>query len=139
MAFNLGQRIRVSSKHADIDERKGPFNSITEALNANSPTSREKGRTVYIIENGKVVEYWFEAGTADSDLVKKTQEGSAYVTTIFKSVTMSDIGAEESETEEAITQKLATWIENQNFVIPEGEIWAFELEREGTDDAREKQ
>lgn len=138
MAFNLGQRIRVSSKHADIDERKGPFNSITEALNANSPTSREKGRTVYIIENGKVVEYWFEAGTADSDLVKKTQEGSAYVTTIFKSVTMSDIGAEESETEEVITQKLATWIENQNFVIPEGEIWAFELEREGTDDNSDK-
>ena len=138
MAFNLGQRIRVSSKHANIDERYGPFASITEALNANSLASREKGRTVYIEEGGKVVEYWFEAGTADSDLVKKNNGGSAYVTTIFKSATMSDIGAEESETEEAITQKLATWIENQNFVIPEGEIWAFELERKGTDDGSDK-
>ena len=133
MAFNLGQRIRVSSKHADIDERKGPFNSITEALNANSPTSREKGRTVYIIENGKVVEYWFEAGTADSDLVKKTQGGSGDLTPVFKTATMTDIGASESETQDDIDQKFATWIESQGFVIPQGEIWFFELLREGSD------
>lgn len=134
MAFNLGQRIRVSSKHADIDERKGPFNSITEALIANSPASREKGRTVYIIENGKVVEYWFEAGTADSDLVKKTQGGSGDLTPIFKTATMTDIGASESETQDDIDQKFATWIESQGFVIPQGEIWFFELLREGSKD-----
>ena len=139
MSFDLSQRIRVSSKHANIDERYGPYASITEALGANSLASRGQGRVFGIIENGKVVDYWFPTNdVTDNALEKKNDGGSAYVTTIFKSVTMSDIGAEESETEEAITQKLATWIENQNFVIPEGEIWAFELEREGTDDASDK-
>ena len=134
MAFNLGQKIRVSSKHADIDERKGPFNSITEALNANSSASRDIGRTVYIIENNKVVEYWFEAGTADSDLVKKTQGGSGELKPVFITTTMTDIQALESETQEAIDQKFATWIGSQGFVIPEGEIWFFELLREGSDE-----
>ena len=135
MAFNLGQRIRVSSKHANIDERYGPFNSITEALNANSLASREKGRTVYIEEEGKVVEYWFEAGTADSDLVRKTGGDSVGdVKPMFIEVTMLDIGASESETEDNIKQKLSDWIEAQGFEIPAGEIWFFELEREGSDE-----
>ena len=139
MSFDLSQRIRVSSKHANIDERYGPYTSVTAALVANSLASRAQGRVFGIIENGKVVDYWFPTSdVTDSALEKKKEGGVSYITTIFKSATMSDIGAEESETEEAITQKLATWIENQNFVIPEGEIWAFELEREGTDDNSDK-
>ncbi len=47
----------------------GPFNSLEEALN--EPSTRFKGLTVGVIEDGSVVEYWWKDGLTDEDLVLK--------------------------------------------------------------------
>ena len=54
----------------------------------------------------------------------------------FIDVTMSDIGAEESDTEDEIKQKLANWIlQNPNIEIGEKELIYFDLHREGDDNS----
>ena len=56
----------------NIDKRKSIYNSIDEALKAIPITNRNVGLTIPIYNGIKVVEYWWEKGIKDSDLVKKT-------------------------------------------------------------------
>lgn len=55
----------------NIDKRKSIYTSTSEALKAIPITNRNVGLTVPIYNGIKVVEYWWEKGIKDSDLVKK--------------------------------------------------------------------
>lgn len=56
---------------ADVDYVYGPYTSIQEALNKIPLKARTIGITIGIIENSKIVEYWFKNGITDSDLILK--------------------------------------------------------------------
>lgn len=55
----------------NIDKRKSIYSSIDEALKAIPITNRNVGLTIPIYNGIKIVEYWWEKGIKDSDLVKK--------------------------------------------------------------------
>lgn len=55
----------------DIDERKSIYSSTSEALKAIPITNRNVGLTISVYDGTKVVEYWWQKGIKDSDLVKK--------------------------------------------------------------------
>lgn len=61
----------IGSPVSSIDALYGPYNSINEALLAIPLNRRKKGRTIGIIKDNKVIEYWWESGLTDNDLVKK--------------------------------------------------------------------
>ena len=73
----LNQQIRNTSVDKngnptiDIDERKSIYSSIDEALKSIPITNRNVGLTIPIYNGVKIVEYWWEKGIKDSDLVKK--------------------------------------------------------------------
>jgi hypothetical protein len=69
--FNLSKRIRLSNPAANIDSTYGPYNSVSEANTAVNQLLRVIGRTVIINVAGTAVEYWWESGVEDSDLVEK--------------------------------------------------------------------
>lgn len=74
--------------YPNIDYMYGPYNSLEEAYAALSQqtdnigaTALVKGKTVGVIEDGKITEYWFKSDPADAtagykitDLVKKNAE-----------------------------------------------------------------
>ena len=74
----LNQQIRNTSVDKNgrptisIDERKSIYTNISEALKAIPITNRNVGLTISIYNGIKVVEYWWEKGIKDSDLVEKT-------------------------------------------------------------------
>lgn len=70
--FDIMNRIRVGTQCANVDALYGPYNSREEALEAVTMRRRVIGRTLGIIENGSVVEYWWQSGIEDADLVSKT-------------------------------------------------------------------
>lgn len=73
----LNQQIRNESVDKngrptiDIDERKSIYKSISEALKAIPITNRNVGLTISIYNGTKIIEYWWEKGIKDSNLVKK--------------------------------------------------------------------
>ena len=69
--FNISKRIRLSNPAANIDSTYGPYNSVSEANTAVLQALRVIGRTVIIDVAGTAVEYWWESGVEDSDLVEK--------------------------------------------------------------------
>jgi hypothetical protein len=68
--FNLSNKIKIVNPVANIDDDYGPYNSIGDAETAIPSIIRKGGKTVGILESGKVVEYWWEDDTA-TILVKK--------------------------------------------------------------------
>lgn len=72
--------IRILSKSADLDERYGPWDSITEA-NSNIPLSvREPGLTIGIyIDTNVIKEYWYNGGILSTNLVPKNEAGEVVV------------------------------------------------------------
>jgi len=71
MSFNLAQPVLITNASSNVDFNYGPFNSVAAANAAVIGDLREKGRTVGILVGGSVVEYWWESGITDSDLVVK--------------------------------------------------------------------
>ena len=57
-----------------LDARYGPWLTTTEAKERIAKEFRQKGLTIGVIESLKVVEYWWEEGVEDEDLVLKAQE-----------------------------------------------------------------
>ena len=66
-------KLRILSKSSDIDERYGPWESVSQA-NQNIPLKvREPGLTVGIYtSNNTVTEYWYNGGTFSTNLVIKS-------------------------------------------------------------------
>lgn len=69
--FDVLNTMRRVKPYADIDGLKGPFNSVQEGLDATRDL-RLEGKSFYVLENGKRVEYVFEGGIEDSNLVRVT-------------------------------------------------------------------
>ena len=72
--FDLSNRIRVLNPCSNIDHYYGPYESIEAAKTTlagfmRSDASKEllKGRTIGIIEDNKVVEYWWQYIPAEGD------------------------------------------------------------------------
>ncbi|TFF34380.1 hypothetical protein [Mucilaginibacter psychrotolerans] len=60
------------------------YNSVEDALNA-VPESLRFGKTVGVLIDGVVVEYWFKEGITDEDLIIKSTGGSGIVDAYTKS------------------------------------------------------
>ena len=74
--FNLANQIFIVNPAANVDSTYGPYNNLAEANAAIVSGLRVIGRTVGIITAGAVVEYWWESGITDSDLVVKSAGGT---------------------------------------------------------------
>ena len=70
-SFDLSVNVRNANPSANIDYYYGTYNSLEEACQNVPQEVRLKGKTVGIIENGNVVEYWWKSGVRDEDLVIK--------------------------------------------------------------------
>lgn len=71
MSFELPFGYKQTTASANVDAMYGPYISLTAARTNVLAALRSIGRTVGIIESGKIVEYWWQEGTADNQLVKK--------------------------------------------------------------------
>lgn len=62
-SFNLGNQISLKNKNSNIDRDYGPYEgkSLTEIGQLLKDTI-QIGKTIGVIENGKVVEYWWQEG-----------------------------------------------------------------------------
>lgn len=69
--FNIANQIDVRDVNSNIDLLYGPYRSVAEALLAIPINRRALGRTLGVIENCSVVEYWWKSGLTDDDLVTK--------------------------------------------------------------------
>ena len=70
-SFDLSVNVRNANPSANIDYYYGTYESKAAACAAVPLAVRMIGKTVGIIENGAVVEYWWKSGVADEDLVLK--------------------------------------------------------------------
>lgn len=71
MSLNLTRGLEVKGKYSNIDYLYGPYNSPAQAKVKIPESQRGIGLTVGVIVDGKVIEYWWQKGTTDSDLVLK--------------------------------------------------------------------
>jgi hypothetical protein len=70
----IGNQLQLGRKVASLDAKYGPYNSLNDAQHALGENGMDViavGLTVGIIEEGKVVEYWWQGGTDVAHLVKK--------------------------------------------------------------------
>ena len=72
--YNLAKRIDVREVSSNIDALYGPYISIESACLSIPINRRALGRTVAILEDGSVTEYWWKSGTNDEDLVQKIEQ-----------------------------------------------------------------
>ena len=75
MSYDITQKVKVTNPASNVDwyygGDNGYWNSIEEAL-LNVPREvRQIGKTIAILDNGSVAEYWWKSGIEDSDLVLK--------------------------------------------------------------------
>ena len=73
----IGNQIQLGRKTASIDAKYGPYASLQaaqEILGENGMDVITVGLTVGIVEDGNIVEYWWQGGTALSNLVKKFEK-----------------------------------------------------------------
>lgn len=76
--YNLASQIKMSNKSSSVDYFYGPYDSVSEAKSAIEPALRGIGRTIGIVENGIVVEYWWQKNDAGVyDFIPKTLGGVA--------------------------------------------------------------
>ena len=75
MSYDITQKVKVTNPASNVDWYYGGENGYWESLEqacTNVPKElRQIGKTIAILENGSVVEYWWKSGIEDSDLVLK--------------------------------------------------------------------
>ena len=101
MNVELKEQVRVAAYDAnDVpaispDERIRVYTSKEHVCHCIPITNRSLGLTVPILEDGKTVEYWFEKGIRDADLVLKHNSsiGDEYIfdDNVFKVVSLDQI------------------------------------------------
>lgn len=79
MALELPFGYKQTTASANVDEAYGPYQSLAAARAAVPIGLRALGRVVGIIESGKVVDYIWESGIQDSDLVLKVTKDDTKV------------------------------------------------------------
>lgn len=76
-SFNLGNQITLKNKNSNIDRDYGPYEGKTLAEIAALLTDTiQIGKTIGVIESGKVVEYWWQPEGDGYAFVKKGVSGS---------------------------------------------------------------
>ena len=71
-SFNLVSQVMIQGSSANIDYLYGPYDSIDAALAKISNLQRQAGKTVGIITEGKVEEYWLQPNASgELEFVKK--------------------------------------------------------------------
>lgn len=76
MAIILNDNLQIQS-NKNIDNRYGPYDSLSTAVSTISGFQRSRGLTIGIIETDLLKEYWFKDGVTDNDLIEKTTSGGA--------------------------------------------------------------
>lgn len=77
MAITVGELINNAATNEDLkpypnlDDKYGPYASIADVHNHIPKDSRSIGLTVGVITNNKIIEYWYNGGIEDTDLVVK--------------------------------------------------------------------
>lgn len=77
MAITVGELINNAATNEDLkpypnlDDKYGPYTSIADVHNHIPKDSRSIGLTVGVITNNKIIEYWYNGGIEDTDLVVK--------------------------------------------------------------------
>lgn len=80
--YNLAQQIKFSNKVSNVDYFYGPYDSIADANTAIEESLRMAGKTVGIITNGKVEEYWYQPNDSGVlEFVQKQKQVDAYTKT----------------------------------------------------------
>lgn len=78
-SFNLGNQITLKNKNSNIDRDYGPYEGKTlEEIATLLTDTIQIGKTIGVIESGKVVEYWWQPEGDGYTFVKKG-EGSEIV------------------------------------------------------------
>jgi len=74
MALELPFGIALTNPKANIDEYYGPYASVEAACSAVPSAIRAVGKTVGILDatTNKIIEYWWQEGVADINLVEKS-------------------------------------------------------------------
>ena len=72
MAFDISQQVKIVNPTANVDYYYGTYASIAEACASVPSEIRVKGKTVGILTDNGVVEYWWKSGIEDKDLVVKS-------------------------------------------------------------------
>lgn len=76
-SFNLGNQITLKNKNSNIDRDYGPYEGKTLSEIAELLTDTiQIGKTIGVIEGGKVVEYWWQLERDGYAFVKKGGSGS---------------------------------------------------------------
>ena len=80
MALRIGEIINFTGTDDDfnpypqMDNRYGPYNSVSAALSALTSSKRCIGLTIGVKSNNSITEYWFKDGISDSNLVEKSDD-----------------------------------------------------------------
>lgn len=92
MSLQLPFGLNPVNKMANVDERYGPYPSVSDALATLSDenNTREIGLTVGIIESGDVFEYWFKSSIEDAGLVPKSAEAIIASAVLYIPQTLTD-------------------------------------------------
>lgn len=71
-SFNLGNQITLKNVNSNIDRDYGPYEdkTLTEISELLKDTI-QIGKTIGVIEKGKIVEYWWQKVTDGFEFVKK--------------------------------------------------------------------
>lgn len=79
-SFNLGNQIALKNKNSNIDRDYGPYEGKTLAdIAALLTDTIQIGKTIGVIEDGKVVEYWWQPVGNGYGFVKKVDTGTPVV------------------------------------------------------------
>jgi len=89
----VGGPIQVGAHIASIDAKYGPYatkQAAIEALGENGMDVIADGLTVGIIEEGKIVEYWFQGGVTEAYLLRKSSACQVELNSIVKGDTLPE-------------------------------------------------
>lgn len=88
-SFNLGNQIALKNKNSNIDRDYGPYEdkTLTEIAVLLTDTI-QIGKTIGVLEDGKVVEYWWQPVDGKYKFVKKVDIGTPIVNQTESEVTI---------------------------------------------------
>jgi len=75
MSIHLNDNLFIEGPKP-IDDKYGPYSSVSQALEAIETIVRYRGLTVGVLQSGSLREYWFRDGIEDLNLVEKGNQGA---------------------------------------------------------------
>ena len=89
-SFNLGNQITLKNVNSNIDRDYGPYEdkTLTEIAELLKDTI-QIGKTIGVIEEGKIVEYWWQKEGEGFEFVLKQNSSSSNISDISDASIMS--------------------------------------------------